>query len=41
MKAGAQHSLREVKALGIAGQMHGATLLDKQQRVPAPGNFME
>lgn len=30
---GAQHSLREVKALGIAGQMHGATLLDKQQRV--------
>jgi glycerol kinase len=37
MKAlGAQHSLREVKALGIAGQMHGATLLDKQQRVLRP-----
>lgn len=33
---GAQHSLREVKALGIAGQMHGATLLDKQQRVLRP-----
>jgi sugar (pentulose or hexulose) kinase len=28
MKAlGEQHSLRDVKALGIAGQMHGATLL--------------
>ena len=37
MKAlGAQHSLRAVKALGIAGQMHGATLLDKQQRVLRP-----
>ena len=37
MKAlGAQHSLRDVKALGIAGQMHGATLLDKQQRVLRP-----
>ncbi|HHT2833623.1 xylulokinase [Klebsiella aerogenes] len=33
---GAQHALREVKALGIAGQMHGATLLDKQQRVLRP-----
>ncbi|WP_312951495.1 xylulokinase [Superficieibacter sp.] len=33
---GEQHSLREVKALGIAGQMHGATLLDKQQRVLRP-----
>ncbi len=33
---GAQHSLAEVKALGIAGQMHGATLLDKQQRVLRP-----
>jgi xylulokinase len=32
----AQHSLREVKALGIAGQMHGATLLDKQQKVLRP-----
>ncbi|MDU7389988.1 MULTISPECIES: xylulokinase [Atlantibacter] len=33
---GTQHSLREVKALGIAGQMHGATLLDKHQRVLRP-----
>ena len=33
---GQQHSLREVKALGIAGQMHGATLLDKQQKVLRP-----
>ena len=32
MKTGAQHSLRDVKALGIAGQMHGATLLDKRYR---------
>lgn len=31
-----QHSLRGVKALGLAGQMHGATLLDKQQRVLRP-----
>ena len=31
-----QHSLREVKALGIAGQMHGATLLDEQQKVLRP-----
>lgn len=31
-----QHRLHEVKALGIAGQMHGATLLDKQQRVLRP-----
>ncbi|KFC04530.1 xylulose kinase [Trabulsiella guamensis ATCC 49490] len=37
MKAlAAQHPLREVKALGIAGQMHGATLLDKQQRILRP-----
>lgn len=37
MKAlAAQHPLGEVKALGIAGQMHGATLLDKQQRVLRP-----
>ncbi|MFU0922349.1 xylulokinase [Kluyvera sichuanensis] len=33
---GQQHSLQGVKALGIAGQMHGATLLDKQQRVLRP-----
>lgn len=31
-----QHSLSEVKALGIAGQMHGATLLDSQQQVLRP-----
>lgn len=31
-----QHSLRQVKALGIAGQMHGATLLDSQQQVLRP-----
>lgn len=37
MKAlGVQHSLQDVKALGIAGQMHGATLLDAQQRVLRP-----
>lgn len=37
MKAtGAQHSLRDVKALGIAGQMHGATLLDKSLQVLRP-----
>lgn len=37
MKAlGKQHSLAGVKALGIAGQMHGATLLDKQQKVLRP-----
>lgn len=33
---GQQHSLREVKALGIAGQMHGATLLDEQRKVLRP-----
>lgn len=37
MKAlGEQHSLKDVKALGIAGQMHGATLLDSQQNVLRP-----
>jgi xylulokinase len=37
MKAlGEQHSLRDVKALGIAGQMHGATLLDSEHRVLRP-----
>ena len=37
MKAlGAQHSLRDVKALGIAGQMHGATR-PLRRRVPAAG----
>lgn len=30
------HSLAQVKALGIAGQMHGATLLDSQQQVLRP-----
>ncbi|WP_447864171.1 xylulokinase [Kluyvera sichuanensis] len=33
---GQQHSMQGVKALGIAGQMHGATLLDKQQCVLRP-----
>ena len=33
---GAQHPLNAVKALGLAGQMHGATLLDRQQRVLRP-----
>lgn len=33
---GKQHSLSQVKALGIAGQMHGATLLDSQQQVLRP-----
>ncbi len=42
MKAlGDQHSLQDVKALGIAGQMHGATLLDAQQRVLRPAIFVE
>lgn len=37
MKAlGDQHSLQDVKALGIASKMHGATLLDAQQRVLRP-----
>ena len=37
MKAlGEQHPLTGVKALGIAGQMHGATLLDSQQKVLRP-----
>lgn len=31
-----QHALSAVKALGIAGQMHGATLLDSQQQVLRP-----
>ncbi|MCL2893609.1 xylulokinase [Brenneria tiliae] len=32
----AQHDLRAVKALGLTGQMHGATLLDARQRVLRP-----
>ncbi|WP_416261354.1 xylulokinase [Gibbsiella quercinecans] len=31
-----QHNLQAVKAIGLTGQMHGATLLDKQQRVLRP-----
>ncbi|GGZ49443.1 xylulokinase [Paraglaciecola chathamensis] len=31
-----QHDLSAVKAIGFAGQMHGATLLDKQQQVLRP-----
>lgn len=33
---GAQHSLKAVKALGLSGQMHGATLLDRQQKPLRP-----
>ncbi len=31
-----QHSLQQVKAIGLAGQMHGATLLDKDCQVLRP-----
>ena len=30
------HPLRDVKAIGLSGQMHGATLLDKESRVLRP-----
>lgn len=33
---GAERSLSGVKAIGLAGQMHGATLLDSKQRVLRP-----
>lgn len=33
---GQRHSLAGVRAIGLAGQMHGATLLDKRQRVLRP-----
>ncbi|NDJ55815.1 xylulokinase [Enterobacteriaceae bacterium 4M9] len=33
---GQQYSLQEVKAIGLSGQMHGATLLDKQHNVLRP-----
>ncbi|WLI78099.1 xylulokinase [Kosakonia sp. H02] len=33
---GAAHSLSQVKAIGLAGQMHGATLLDSENRVLRP-----
>ncbi|EHC95279.1 Xylulose kinase [Salmonella enterica subsp. enterica serovar Uganda str. R8-3404] len=33
---GRQQSLSGVRALGIAGQMHGATLLDSRQQVLRP-----
>ncbi|MCM3612792.1 FGGY family carbohydrate kinase, partial [Planococcus sp. MERTA32b] len=38
-----QHALSEVKAIGLSGQMHGATLLDNAHRVlrAASGHFME
>ena len=29
----AEHNLQEVKSIGLSGQMHGATLLDKDNRV--------
>ncbi|HDL8420299.1 TPA: xylulokinase [Yersinia enterocolitica] len=32
----ADHDLTQVKALGLTGQMHGATLLDKQNKVLRP-----
>ncbi|WP_312690083.1 xylulokinase [Kosakonia sp.] len=32
----AAHSLAQVKAIGLAGQMHGATLLDSENRVLRP-----
>ena len=33
---GAAHSLQQVKAIGLAGQMHGATLLDSENRILRP-----
>ncbi|MGF6437379.1 xylulokinase [Kosakonia sp. 1610] len=33
---GAAHSLQQVKAIGLAGQMHGAMLLDSENRVLRP-----
>ncbi len=33
---GQQHSLRDVRALGLTGQMHGAVLLDSRQTVLRP-----
>ncbi|WP_313626936.1 xylulokinase [Kosakonia sp.] len=33
---GEAHSLQQVKAIGLAGQMHGATLLDKDNQVLRP-----
>ena len=33
---GAAHSLQQVKAIGLAGQMHGATLLDSANQVLRP-----
>ena len=31
-----QHSLAQVKGIGLSGQMHGATLLDARQQVLRP-----
>ncbi|MCS3406594.1 xylulokinase [Serratia sp. AKBS12] len=33
---GSQHTLQQVRAIGLTGQMHGATLLDRQQQVLRP-----
>jgi xylulokinase len=33
---GKQHNLQQVKAIGLSGQMHGATLLDARQQVLRP-----
>lgn len=32
----AEHDMQQVKAIGLTGQMHGATLLDKQHQVLRP-----
>ena len=36
LKASRADALKSVKAIGLSGQMHGATLLDKQQNVLRP-----
>src|SRR5471030_1616989 len=36
MALAADHDLSAVRALGLTGQMHGATLLDKRQQVLRP-----
>lgn len=33
---GAKHSLKEVQAIGLSGQMHGVTLLDKHNQILRP-----
>ncbi|WP_018650693.1 xylulokinase [Actinobacillus capsulatus] len=36
LELSSQHNLTEVKAIGLTGQMHGATLLDKNDKVLTP-----